>query len=116
MVNQIEFHPGAYNQQIVDYCSENQIVIESWGPLGQGRVFGNATLEMLAKKYGKSLSQICLRWCVQHDIVPLPKSAHKERIIENLDILNFELSKEDMELIDNNENFKVVGSNYYNRK
>jgi diketogulonate reductase-like aldo/keto reductase len=117
MVNQIEFHPGAYNETLLKYCKEKNIVLEAWGPLGQGRVIENPILQQIAQKYNKSVSQICLRWCIQHDIIPLPKSAHKERIIQNLDIFNFVLTKNDMETINNNDLFKdTIGSNYYNRK
>jgi diketogulonate reductase-like aldo/keto reductase len=117
MVNQIEFHPGAYNKELLQYCSEHNIVVEAWGPLGQGRVFENPILTEIAQKYGKTVSQICLRWCIQHNIIPLPKSSHKERILQNLDVFNFEIDQHDMEKINNNDLFKdTIGSNYYNRK
>jgi diketogulonate reductase-like aldo/keto reductase len=117
MVNQIEFHPGAYNEKLLKYCKEKNIVLEAWGPLGQGRVIENPILKQIAQKYNKSVSQICLRWCVQHNIIPLPKSAHKERIVQNFDIFDFALTQDDMETINNNDLFKdTIGSNYYNRK
>ncbi|GMO15431.1 MAG: aldo/keto reductase [Mycoplasmoidaceae bacterium] len=116
MVNQIEFHPGAYDSKLINFCKKNKIVVEAWGPLGQGRAFSDPTLLSLAKKYNKTVSQICLRWCVQHNVVPLPKSSHEERIKQNFDIFNFKISTADMKILDNNENFQdTVGSNYYNR-
>ena len=82
------------------YCKERGIVVEAWSPLGRAKVLQDPLLISLAEKYGKTTSQICLRWELQHDIVPLPKSVHKERIKENTEIFDFDLSAEDMALID----------------
>ena len=82
------------------YCKEHGIVVEAWSPLGRAKVLQHPLLTSLAEKYGKSPSQICLRWEIQHDIIPLPKSVHKDRIKENTEIFDFDLSAEDMALID----------------
>jgi len=100
-LNQIEFHPGYWQQDVVSYCQRKGISVESWSPLARGKVFGNPLLESLAERYGKSVSQICLRWVIQHDVVVIPKSTSADRIAENLAIFDFELSAEEMREIDN---------------
>ena len=99
MVNQIEFHPGYTQDEVVKYCQENGIVVQGWSPLGNGAVLGSEFLAEMAAKYNKSVAQICLRFAVQNGIVPLPKSVTPERIASNLDIYDFEISEEDMKAI-----------------
>ena len=100
-VNQIEAHP--FNQQIETqkFLTENKVQIESWGPFAEGRnnIFSNDLLVSLAGKYQKSVAQIILRWLTQRGVVAIPKSVRKERIRENFNIFDFELSAEDMETI-----------------
>ena len=98
-INQIEFHPGYWQQQLVDFCKQYNIVVESWSPLARGKVFGNQTLIDISKKYDKSVSQICLRWIIQHEVVVIPKSTNPKRMLENMDIFDFELSTIEMEQI-----------------
>lgn len=100
-VNQIEFHPGYWQPKVMEYCEDFGITVEAWSPLARGKVFKNEILKELAEKYGKSVSQICLRWCIEHDVVAIPKSTSPERILENLEIFDFELSEKDIEIIDN---------------
>lgn len=100
MVNQIEFHPGFMQKECVEYCQAHDIQVEAWSPLGRRRLFGNKTLQSMADKYGKSIAQICLRWALQHDVIPLPKSVTPERIKENLDVFDFSISEDDMLKID----------------
>ena len=99
MINQIEYHPGYTQDEVVKYCQENGIVVQGWSPLGNGAVLGSEFLAEMAAKYNKSVAQICLRFAVQNGIVPLPKSVTPERIAANLDIYDFELSEEDMAAI-----------------
>ena len=99
MVNQIEYHPGYMQRDTVDFCRERNILIEAWSPLGRGRLLDHTLLNTLAKKYEKTVAQICLRWCLQNDTVPLPKSVTPSRIAENADIFNFEITAEDMAAI-----------------
>ena len=99
MVNQIEYHPGYTQDEVVKYCQKNGIVVQGWSPLGNGAVLGSEFLAEMAAKYNKSVAQICLRFAVQNGIVPLPKSVTPERIAANLDIYDFELSEEDMAAI-----------------
>ena len=89
MVNQIEFHPGFMQEETVEYCKKNGIVVEAWSPLGRGKMLDNETLKGIAAKYNKTVAQLCLRWCLQNDTLPLPKSVTPSRIVENADIFDF---------------------------
>ncbi|MEB8347044.1 aldo/keto reductase [Flavobacteriaceae bacterium KMM 6898] len=100
-INQIEFHPGYWQQELVEYCKGQNIVVESWSPLARGKVFGNQVLEAIAKKHNKSVSQVCLRWIIQHDVIVIPKSTSPKRIEENINLFDFELTSAEMELINN---------------
>jgi len=100
MVNQIEIHPGYTQQSTINFCQQNQITMEAWSPFGRGIVFKNLLLNKIADKYQKSVAQICIRWCLQKGIVPLPKSVTAERIKANLEVFDFQLSNEDMQTID----------------
>ncbi|AIQ23092.1 aldo/keto reductase [Paenibacillus sp. FSL H7-0737] len=97
-VNQVETHP--FNQQIenAEFMKENNVQIESWAPFAEGKnnLFQNELLVSIAEKYNKSVAQVILRWLTQREIVVIPKSVRKERIIENFNIFDFELSQEDM--------------------
>jgi diketogulonate reductase-like aldo/keto reductase len=100
-VNQVETHP--FNQQIETqkFLAENKVQIESWGPFAEGKnnLFNNELLLSIASKYGKSVAQVVLRWLTQRGVVTIPKSVKKERIKENFNIFDFDLSAEDMEVI-----------------
>ncbi len=100
-VNQIEFHPGYWQQPLVEYCKTQNIVVESWSPLARGKVFGNEILETIAKEHNKSVSQVCLRWIIQHEVIVIPKSISPKRIKENRKIFDFVLTSAEMELINN---------------
>ena len=97
-VNQVETHPFLQQIENAEFMKENNVQIESWAPFAEGKnnIFQNEILLSIAVKYNKSVAQIILRWLTQRDIVVIPKSVRKERIIENFDIFDFELSKEDM--------------------
>ena len=100
-VDQIEVHPGWPHAQEIKYLQAHNILVEAWGPLGgQGaKVLTNPTMEKLAKKYGKTTAQISLRWILQQGVLPLPKSVHPDRMVENTKLFDFELSDEDMKTI-----------------
>lgn len=100
MVNQIEYHPGFGQVASAEFCREHGIVVEAWSPFGTGTLLQNEILTRIGVKYGKSTAQICLRWLIQKEIVPLPKSIHEERIMTNIDVFDFLLSPEDMATID----------------
>ena len=103
MVNQIEFHPGHNQKETVEFCKKHEIVVEAWSPLGRGVILENEFLSEIAKKYNKTIAQICIRWIIQQDIVALPKSVIQKRIKSNFEIFDFELSGEDMDKITNME-------------
>lgn len=100
-VNQIETH--VFNQQHDNqlFMEENGVQIESWGPFAEGKnnMFSNELLIAFAEKYNKSVAQIVLRWLIQRNVIVIPKSVRKDRMIENFDIFDFELSVDDMEQI-----------------
>ncbi|MDP4290250.1 MAG: aldo/keto reductase [Bacteroidota bacterium] len=100
-VNQIETHPYCQQIETEKFLKENKVQIESWGPFAEGRngLFQNELLVSLAAKHKKSVAQIVLRWLIQRGVVAIPKSVHKERIVENFNIFDFELSRADMEAI-----------------
>lgn len=104
MVNQIEFHPGIHQEKLLKLCKENKIVVEGWSPLGSGGILQNETLKGIAESHGKTIAQICLRWAIQHNVLPLPKSATPSRIKDNLLIFDFELSEKEMHTIDDLNN------------
>lgn len=99
MVNQIEFHPGQMQSDTVSYCKKHNILVEAWSPLGTGRMLSNGTLAEIAEKYNKSVAQLCIRWCLQNEVLPLPKSVTPSRIQENSEIFDFVVSDEDMSII-----------------
>lgn len=109
MVNQIEFHPGQMEQETVHFCRKYNIVVEAYSPLGTGRMLDNAVLKSIGKKYNKTAAQICLRWAVQNKVIPLPKSITPDRIKENIQIFDFELSADDMDVINSMEYFAGSG-------
>ncbi len=101
MVNQIETHP--FNQQVEAHkiMDEYGIVHEGWAPFAEGRhdLFKNQTLTKIAAAYGKTAGQVVLRWNIQRGVIVIPKSTHKDRIIENFDVFDFKLTKKDMAVI-----------------
>lgn len=102
MVNQLEIHPGYNQEEIVTYCHQNGIVVESWSPLACGRLFnGDSSLKDFAHKYGKSIAQIALRWHLQNGLLPLPKSTNASRIAENINIFDFRLEETEVAYINN---------------
>ena len=96
MVNQLEFHPGYCQPYAVSFCQAHQIQVEAWSPLGRTRVLEEPLILELAKTYGKSPAQICLRFALDQRVLPLPKSSSAQRMQENLDVFDFSLSLEDI--------------------
>ncbi|MGN0709927.1 MAG: aldo/keto reductase, partial [Anaerovoracaceae bacterium] len=99
MVDQIEFHPGFMQDETLAFCRENDILVEAWSPLGRGKMLRDDRLVSLGEKYGKTPAQICIRWCIQNGVTPLPKSVTPERIRENIDVFDFEIDDDDMEYV-----------------
>ena len=100
VVDQLEIHPGYSQEAAVSYCKSKGIVVQAWSPLGRSRILENEFFQALAKKYNKSAAQICLRFLIQKDIIPLVKSANFERMKENQNIFDFEISREDMQMLE----------------
>ncbi|CAG8606890.1 15264_t:CDS:2, partial [Cetraspora pellucida] len=107
-LNQIEIHPWLTRSDIVSFCNEHNIVVEAYCPLTRGQKLNDPTLVRIAKEYGKTPAQILVRWGLQHNFVTLPKSVNKERIIENANVYDFEIKKEDMETLDSLDEYLVV--------
>ncbi|MDU0811395.1 aldo/keto reductase [Bacillus siamensis] len=100
-VNQVETHPFYQQKESAAFMKEQGVQHESWAPFAEGRnnMFSNEVLTSIAEKHNKSVAQVVLRWLVQREVVTIPKSVRKERIVENFDIFDFELSLEDIEQI-----------------
>jgi len=109
MVNQIEFHPGQMQHETVQFCRRNSILVEAWSPLGSGRLLANPLLSSIAGKYDKSVAQLCIRWCLQHEVLPLPKSVTPGRIAENAEVFDFSIAEDDMAAIDKMTNVGGAG-------
>lgn len=105
-INQIETHP--FHQQIEShqFLIDNKVQMQSWGPFAEGKndIFKNEILTIIAKKHNKSVAQVILRWLIQRNIIAIPKSVHKERMAENFDIFDFELSETEMQTIQTLDN------------
>lgn len=98
-INQLRLAPGVYQEEIVNYCREKNIILQAWSPLGRGELFSHPTMLALAEKYGKSVAQIALAWSWANGFLPLPKSVTESRIIENLNFQDIELAEEDIAAI-----------------
>ncbi len=101
VINQIETHPFHQQIETQKFLQENNVQIESWGPFAEGKnnLFHNEVLASIGKKYNKTVAQVVIRWLTQRGVIAIPKSVHKERMEENFNSLDFELSNDDMEAI-----------------
>jgi diketogulonate reductase-like aldo/keto reductase len=112
-VNQVEFHPYLYQRDLLDFSSSKGIVVEAYSPLTKGERLNDPKLVAIARKYStaskaKSTAQILIRWALQHGLVVIPKSANHKRIFENADVFDFEISAQDIQLLDRfNENLRT---------
>ncbi|PPJ58440.1 hypothetical protein CBER1_08360 [Cercospora berteroae] len=107
-VNQIEVHPFNTRSALTQYCAKNDIVVEAYAPLARALRMKHPVIVELAKKYGCTSGQLMVRWSLQHGYVPLPKSVRKERIVENAQIENFEISEDDMRKMDELDEYLVT--------
>ncbi len=114
MVNQIESHPRLTNYELINYCKGLGIAVQAWSPLGGGstaaELLANDTLVSIGNKFGKSAAQVIIKWNLQRDVIVLPKSSNKDRIAQNIDVFDFELSADDMKAIDALNTDSRVGS------
>ncbi|CAN8217681.1 unnamed protein product [Coccothraustes coccothraustes] len=111
-VNQVEYHPFQRPQELVDYCRSRDIVFEGYCPLAKGEALTHPTVIQLAKKYGRTPAQICIRWSIQNGIVTIPKSTKAERIEENCKVFDSNLRKEDMEFLNTEWQQKLMHLTY----
>ena len=96
MVNQIECHPGYTQDALVNWSREHGMVVEAWSPLGCGAVLQDKTVNAVAVAHGVTPAQVCVRFALQNGVLPIPKSVHADRILQNKDVFGFELSEEEM--------------------
>lgn len=99
-VNQFEYHPYLNQKELVDYCQANQIAVQAYSPLARGAYFDNPVIQEIAAKYSKTPAQVGLRWSLQKEIAVIPKSINKERMVQNSELFDFELTYEEMIIID----------------
>ncbi|MFH2105754.1 MAG: aldo/keto reductase [Candidatus Micrarchaeota archaeon] len=108
-LNQVEFNSFLYQKELLEFCKSKNIVLEAYCPLSRAKRLDDPKIVSIAKNHSKTSAQVLLRWALQHDVVVIPKSKHKERIIENADIFGFNLSAEEMIVLDGlNENLRVT--------
>jgi len=113
-VNQIEFHPLLVQPELLKFCQEHKIQVEAWSPLMQGQIITEPTVQRLAEKYHKTPAQVALRWDLEHEVVTIPKSIHANRIAENADIFDFELSEAEIKALDALDVGRRTGPDPYN--
>jgi diketogulonate reductase-like aldo/keto reductase len=107
MVNQVEFSPFLYQKQLLEYCEKNKIQLEAYSPLTQGAKLNHPKIQQVAKKHNKTPAQVLIRWGLQHSLVTIPKSVREERIKENSEVFDYNLTTEDMRVLDSlDENFR----------
>ena len=107
-VNQIEFSPWLFQEDLLNYCKTAGIQVQSYSPITRGLKFSDERLVLLCNKYNKTPAQIVLKWHLQHGISTIPKSSKKERLIENFETTSFTLSSEDVKIMNGfNENFRI---------
>ena len=107
MVNQVEFSPFLYQKQLLEYCEKNKIQLEAYSPLTQGQKLNDPRIQQIAKKHNKTPAQVLIRWSLQHNLVTIPKSVREERIKENSQVFDYNLTTEDMQILDSlDESFR----------
>ncbi len=108
-VNQFELSPFLQRKKLVAYCRERGILVESYSTLGRGQKLTDVRLAAIGRKYGKTPAQVALRWALQSDIAVIPKSVHKERILENAAIFDFDIAPDDMRaMAELDEDYSVI--------
>jgi len=99
-VNQVEFHPFLYQRDLAAFCAANGVAVEAYSPLTRGRRLRERTVQSVARKVGRSAAQVLIRWSLQHGLIAIPKSSNSDHIRENSEVFDFELSEEDMAVLD----------------
>jgi diketogulonate reductase-like aldo/keto reductase len=99
-VNQVEFHPFVYDPALLDYCRQHDIRVEAYSPLTRGRRVDDPTIRAIAEVHGRTPAQVFVRWGLQHGLIEIPKSTHRDRIVENARVFDFALSSGEMARLD----------------
>ena len=99
-MNQVESHPQQNQDQLIDFCTKHGIHVTAYSPLGAGTLLTNPTIVGIGKKHNKSAAQVMIRWQIQRGVIAIPKSTKKEYIKENIDVFDFELTDQDMSVLD----------------
>lgn len=110
MVDQIEYHIGLKQDETVEFCRKNDIVVEAWSPLARGQLLKNKAITNIAEKYDVTVAQLAIKYCLQKEALPLPKSTTPSRILSNLDIFSFDIKSDDMKKLDEFDGIERVGS------
>jgi diketogulonate reductase-like aldo/keto reductase len=108
-VDQVEHHPRLQQPALREYCRVKGIVMQAWAPVIRGKVFQIPELVAIADEHGKTAAQVSIRWILQHGVTTIPKSAHDERLRENADVFDFELSEAEMTAIDGLDLHERIG-------
>ncbi|WP_405103554.1 aldo/keto reductase [Oceanobacillus sp. FSL H7-0719] len=111
VLNQIEYHPHLTQEDVLQFCKENAIQMQSWSPLKRGEIITEPVIKEIADKHGKTPAQIVLRWNLQNGVITIPKSVKEHRMQENADIFNFELTEDEMEKLNDLNKNERIGSN-----
>ena len=98
-INQIECHPGLLQADIRAFCAEQNIAVEASSPLGNGQILSEDKIAVIGEKYNKTVAQICLRWGIQNGLIAIPKTVSTSRLRENIDIFDFDLTEDELEII-----------------
>ncbi|MFH1106494.1 MAG: aldo/keto reductase, partial [Candidatus Micrarchaeota archaeon] len=108
-VNQVEFSPFLYQKELLDYCVRREIAVEAYAPITRGRRLDHPSVAEIAAVHARTPAQVLIRWSLQKGCIPLPKSVHRERILENADVFGFELEAGQMQVLDSlDEGFRVA--------
>ena len=100
VVDQVQFSPFKFRRKLLEACDQHGVALEAYSPLGTGRHLSDERVRQIAERVGRTPAQVLLRWCVQRELVVIPKSTHRDRIEENAQIFDFTLSDEDMAALD----------------
>ena len=99
-VDQVEVHPGLDQMELMDFCGKRNVVIEASSPLGNGKILDNDVIKAIAGRKEKTTAQICLRWGLQKGMIVIPKTVNADRLAQNIDVFDFELSEDEMSIVD----------------
>jgi diketogulonate reductase-like aldo/keto reductase len=99
-VNQVELHPWLHQKELIDFAHARDVRIEAYSPLARGERLRDKTVARIAQRTGRTPAQVLIRWSLEHDLVVIPKSVHRDRIVENADVFGFSLTSEDMSALD----------------